>query len=995
MKKKELEDFLLKGNLNLLPATFLDGKESQVLTRVSSLMRYWPDEELYPSLLLALLRFPKQFKKIRSVAHLGRVICAVYFYKKKVIQAVDNASHKRHLFLKLLKTRLQYPFGSKSVLGVVVTFNLLKHREAFEEQHILEAARRVVPGVSVVKGSLVDDQDKSNQLQTVYFEIEREERPEFSLDEMDCLHKNLIDELKGCIEQLVPMTFMRRNEEEVYRNILTLRDELKGVKDIPQATVSFEEQTQFDLFFTVVLLRLIKDGEASVLELLELHFPDVVFIPDRTDYVGSLRRVYQKEATVFRVQVSKSTFFRKDRSVNLYKARRFVVSMLMKALGPIRDYNGGLILKQNERLEDFLALMPNVYDEFFLENFFYSITPIAMQSILPPALVKEWFLAFSELLDKDLSPKEKYLLCCRQFDETSIVIVRTEDPSFKESLLKEIKKYHIPSLELGVAEVNRHGAFSFGFLYRPSLIDKETDFCRIVRGCLERWSKTIREEQTLRLALHGSEPSLDPRITKGDQSYIIIKMLFDGLTRIGPDGTPHLAIAESYEVSTDFKTYTFRLRESNWSNGMPITAYDFEYSWKNALLAHAHSLFSNTLFLIKNARLAKENRLSIDEVGVRAIDEKTLVVELESPAPYFLEVAAHWTYSLINRSVDQKHPGWAYQAGETFVCNGPFKWVEWKHNRVVTVEKNPYYWDAESVKLKRISIKMMERIQLDRDMLLNGEFDLLGRPMTFSPAAGTYFPPDEIESEIYRLNGVFVLCFNTAQFPFNHKKIRQAFASVIDRTKIEASVLHEWGGASYTLLPEALSLHTEPLFPQCDLEKACALFREGLGEIGFVKSDFPKLTLSYYSGLNRNHLFEELCRQWKEAFDIQIHLESYEWETHFKRLLEGNYQMGGIELNARWNDPLHLLECLENRADVLNIPSWENVSFRRLLHQARQCTTVEERDLYLRQAEAFLAEEIPAVPLYQLSGGLLRRKGVKGVYPSNCFQVDFKWTYKE
>ncbi|MCH9627656.1 MAG: hypothetical protein S4CHLAM2_12980 [Chlamydiales bacterium] len=995
MKKKELEDFLLKGNLNLLPATFLDGKESQVLTRVSSLMRYWPDEELYPSLLLTLLRFPKQFKKVRSVAHLGRVVCAVFFYKKKVMQAVDHAPHKRHLFLKLLKTRLQYPFGSKSVLGMVVTFNLLKHREAFEEQHILEAARRVVPGVNVVKGSLVDDQDKSNQLQTVYFEMEREERPEFSLDEVDRLHKELIEELKGCIEQLVPMTFMRRNEEEVYRNILSLRDELKGVKDIPQATISFEEQTQFDLFFTVVLLRLIKEGEVSVQEQLERHFPDVVFIPDRIDYVGSLRRVYQKEATVFRVQVSKSTFFRKDRSVNLYKARRFVVSMLMKALGPIRDYNGGLILKQNERLEDFLTLMPKVYDEFFLENFFYSITPIAMQSILPPGLVKEWFLAFSELLDKDLTSKETYLLCCRQFDETSIVIVQTEDRSFKERLLKEIKKYKIPSLELGVAEVNRHGTFSFGFLYRPSLIDKEVDFCQIVRSCLESWSKKMGEEQTLRLALHGSEPSLDPRITKGDQSYIIIKMLFDGLTRIGPDGSPHLAMAESYESSEDFKTYTFCLRESNWSNGTPITAYDFEYSWKNALTAHTDSLFSNTLFLIKNARLAKENHISIDEVGVHAVDEKTLVVELESPAPYFLEAAAHWTYSLINRSIDQKHPGWAYQAGETFVCNGPFKWVEWKHNRVITVEKNPHYWDANSVHLNRISIKMMERVQIDTGMLANGEFDLLGRPMTAFPRVESSCCPEEIESERYGLNGIFILCFNTAQFPFNHKKIRQAFASVIDRERLEAAVSHEWENSSYTLLPEALSLHAEPLFPKRDLKKARALFREGLGEIGFVKSDFPKLTLSYYSGHNRSQLFEELCRQWKEAFDIQIHLESYEWETHFNRLLEGKYQMGGIELNARWNDPLHLLECFENRADVLNISSWENGSFQRLLIQAKQGATIKERDLVLKQAEALLAEEMPAIPLYQLSGKLLKRKGVKGVYPSNCFQVDFKWTYKE
>ncbi len=995
MKKKELEDILLQGNLNLLPATFLDDKESQILKRVSSLMRYWPDEELYPSLLLSLLRFPRQFKKIRSVAHLGRVICAEFFYKKKVSKSVDLFPHKRHLYLKLLKTRLKFPFGSKGVMGMVVTFNLMKHHEAFEEQHILEAVLRVVPDVKVVKGSLIDAQDKHNQVHAVYFEIEREEHPEFSLDEMGKIERELPDELSGCIEQLVPMTFMRRNEEEVYRNVVTLRDQLKSVRDIPQATITFEEQTQFDLFFTVVLLRLVKEKEPSVIELMERAFPEIVFIPDRTDLVGMLRKTYQKEATVFRIQIPKSPFFRKDRSINLYKARQNVVSMLMKALGPIRDYNGGLILKQNERLEDFLAMMPKIYDEFFLENFFYSITPIAMQSILPSAVVKEWFLAFSGLLDKELSQKQKFLLSYRQYEDASMAIVCTEDSSFKEPLLKEIKELGIPSLELGFSEVSRHGTFCFGLLYRPSLIDHEVNFTQVVRAVLEKWSEKIGDEQTLRIAVHGSEPSLDPRIIKGDQSYIITRMLFEGLTRIGPDGKPHLALAESYEVSSDFKTYTFHLRAAKWSNGEPITAYDLEYSWKNVLDPQANSIFTHTLFMIKNARLANENKVSIDEVGICVLDEKCLRVELEYPAPYFLEVVAHWAYSLINSSIDQKHPGWAYQAGENYVCNGPFMLSEWRHNHVVVVKKNPYYWDADSVKLDRISINMMEKVEIDVGMLKKGECDIMGRPMTAFPFEGLDEPDKELESESYDLNGIFILCFNTTQFPFNHKKIRQAFASVIDREKIGIQAPHEFGSASYSLLPGELSLAQAPLFPKRDLEKARALFREGLGEIGFVKSDFPRLTLSYYDGEKRGDLFEELCRQWKEAFDIPIHMESYEWDPHFNRMLKGEYQMGGIELQARWGDPLHLLEFLEKQQDYINFPSWEHSHYRQLLNQAREARTLEERNLHLEKAEAFLAEEAPAIPLYQLKGRYLRRKNLKGVCCSGNFQIDFKWAYRE
>lgn len=995
MNRGDLEDFLLKGNLNLLPATFVDDRDAQVILKTASLMRYWPDEDLTPSILLSLLRLPREFKKIRSLSHIRRVICAEFFYKKKVIKAVDQYPHHRHLFVKLLKTDLEFPFGVKSVLGIVVTFNLMKHREAFEEGHILEAVRHIVPGVQVVKGSFIDSQDKKNQVHVVYLEIEREERPEFSLEEIKLLQKSLPGEFKGCIEELVPVTFMRRNEEEVYRNILSLRDQLKTVKDIPQATITFEEQTQFDLFFTVVILRVVKENSLPLQEIFEKEHPQALFIPDRVDIVGMIRKHYKKEATVFRLQIPKSQFFRKDRSVNLYKARQKVFSMLVQALGPIRDYNGGLILKQNERLEDFLTLMSHDYDEFFLENFFYSITPIAMQSILPPAIVKDWFLAFSDLLKKELNRKEVYLLLSRKIDEAHMVIVRAEDSSFKELLLKEINQLNIPSLELAFSEINVHGAFCFGFLYRPSLVGKGREFNKIVKETLEKWGQSVGEDQTLRIAVHGSEPSLDPRIAKGDRSYIFIKMLFEGLTRIGLDGKPEMAIAQHYTVSPDFKTYTFHLRESQWSNGTPITAHDFEYSWKKALDPGAPSQFSHPFYVIKNARLAKENVLSLDEVGIHTLDEKTLVVHLEYPAPYFLQATAHWSFSLINRAIDQKYPGWAYQAGEYYVCNGPFKLVEWKHSRTIKMEKNPFYWDAEKVKLKKISVTMIERFQSDITMLAKGEVDLIGRPLCAYPPNAQKNVHEEVEKVSYPLHAILALYFNVAQFPFNHQKIRQAFAYAIDRNRFKGLVSHEYGEESYTLLPKDLTLNQEHLFPEEDLQKARSLFREGLGEIGFVKSDFPRLTLSYYNGHQRLPMFKMLCKRWKEAFGIEIHLKGFEWDTYFERLREGQFQMGSLELLSDWADPLHLLECFEDKNDSRNISSWEHPHFQRLLKTAREAASIEERNCFLQQAEAFLADQIPAVPLYQLSGNYFKKKGLKNVLSSDSFQIDFKWAYKE
>src|ERR1700734_2179418 len=149
MKRKEASSFPLKERFQLNPLSILEAKDSYILSRATGLMKRSFDEEIFPTLLFTLLRCPREFKKIRSVPHLTRVILSEYLFKKKLLSTIDLAPTKRHLYLKLFKTHLEYPFGSKGVLGIIVVFNLLKQREAFEEQHILDALRRLIPDASV------------------------------------------------------------------------------------------------------------------------------------------------------------------------------------------------------------------------------------------------------------------------------------------------------------------------------------------------------------------------------------------------------------------------------------------------------------------------------------------------------------------------------------------------------------------------------------------------------------------------------------------------------------------------------------------------------------------------------------------------------------------------------------------------------------------------------------------------------------------------------
>src|ERR1700722_1614833 len=174
--------------------------------------------------------------------------------------------------------------------------------------------------------------------------------------------------------------------------------------------------------------------------------------------------------------------------------------------------------------------------------------------------------------------------------------------------------------------------------------------------------------------------SLDPSIGIDGQSQVTIKMLFEGLMTFDLEGNLIPALAESYTVSKDLKTYTFILRDCNWSNGEQITAYDFEYSWKKVIGGNGKGSSVHNYYPIKNVRSIIKGEKSVDEVGVKAVDAKTLVFDLECPVPYFLEAVATSSFYPVNARIDQTQPEWVTQVGEKFVCSGPFVLAKHKHN---------------------------------------------------------------------------------------------------------------------------------------------------------------------------------------------------------------------------------------------------------------------------------------------------------------------------
>jgi len=968
-------------------------KDLLVVNEIREVLQKRPqefDRDILNEIQQFLFQCAAEFKQVREVAHLGRVVCAHYLFRRTLLRLINKNPRKRHVCLKILRTKLHFPFGEKNVLGFVIGINSLNtNREVLEERHLTEAIQNIVPDAYKVKGAYLSFDSAFGPLRTLYFEVVKSDNSTFSIDEVKRLKIHLPTEIKHHIEHLVPMTFMRRNEEEVYRNIITLREQLQYVKDIPQVIISFEEQTNKELYFTVVLVRVLQHpNEPTIEELFKEVNPGYVFIPDRRECVGYIRKKYPKEANVFRILLPKSDFLRKDRSVDLYKARHFVTILLSNALGKIRDYNGGLMLKQDERLRDFVRLIPND-DPFLIENFFYSITPIAMQGVLNPTILKSFYQAFRKVHTKEIGSEDTYLFEYVNGPNFVICMFRSDDNSLQEVISEAFNKFEHQSLEWASSSMNIHGTFCFGFILLTSQESIQKEFINALRVRAAEWLKEVNNRQVLRINLACKARSLDPRVTRSDNSAIIVKMLYEGLTRMGKDRKPHPAIAKKIDISEDGKTYTFHLRDSIWTDKSPITAHDFEYSWKKVLESTKDSLYTYTFSVIKNARAILNKKLPIDDAGIHAVDDKTLVVELEHPTPYFLEFTSHWTYLLINSKVDRSHAGWAYHDGDTYVCNGPFKLKEWKQNREIVVEKNPDYWDADNVKLEQIVVSMVDNPFTELRMFENDEIDFTGMASASLPVSRVLSKRGEGELQSHSIAGTYALWINTNRFPFTNKNLRKALSLAVDRKEMQKYLSFD-ERVTDSIMPSPLAQREYDIEKERDLALARVHFGKALQELNMKREDLPIIHLSY-STRKRKTVCELVENNWKEAFGIKVRIEEYDWGTLHNNVVNDRHHMAGITWCSWFWDPNYILSCFSSWVSDRHITKWQNEEFSRLVQESSVCLDEEKRKTILLKAEEILLDEVPIIPLHQCATFYLQKPYVKDVNSSELMEIDFKW----
>lgn len=522
-------------------------------------------------------------------------------------------------------------------------------------------------------------------------------------------------------------------------------------------------------------------------------------------------------------------------------------------------------------------------------------------------------------------------------------------------------------------------------------------FFFFLTGCKKDSGGLFRENENKRfvnLAIVSDIRSIDPRVGNEYPSAFVIRTLYEGLMRMGEDANLYPGMAKSYELSEDRTRYIFHLRDAVWSNGDPVTAYDFEYAWKKAVNPLFAKTGAFTFYSIKNVKACLQGRIDVSEIGVKAVNENTLVVDLEHPAPYFLNLTACPTFMPINKRIDLEKSDWANQANEFLTCNGPFILSAWKKGDNLLLQKNQKYWNCEDVKISGIKILVVEDAMIQFYLFKKGKIDWFGDPL-LGP-----IPPEILKDESvakciqsHEALGIFWFFLNTEVYPLNNKNLRKALAYGIDRHSIAEHVFQMGERPATGILSKDFHIKDTPYFDDGNLEKARDHFNLALQELGLEKDEFPKLTISICTKSMSFRVSQAVQQHWYDSLGIEVALDHKEWPVHFTKLSKGDFQIGQIQWISWLYDPIYLLETFRIKSFATNMSRWEHPKYRHFLDLADYEIDSEKRKEYLQCAEALLIEEMPVIPICFTRVCYMQNPKLEGVYISPLKELDFRWAY--
>ncbi len=445
--------------------------------------------------------------------------------------------------------------------------------------------------------------------------------------------------------------------------------------------------------------------------------------------------------------------------------------------------------------------------------------------------------------------------------------------------------------------------------------------------------------------------TLDPRQGGDFISATLHCMLYEGLTRCGEDGSLELALAQEVEISPDGKTYLFHLRPTTWNDGSPVTAFDFERSWKSILDPRFPSLCSYLLSPIQE---------------VEATSETTLQVELKRPTPHFLSLTA---FPLL------------FPVSPLGISNGPFSTEKMIAGQEIVLKKNPHYWNCEAVSLEKIHISILPHEMTAWQLFERGELDWLGG--SISP-----IPPDILENvrsdlHFHPIAATTFCTFNTQTFPFQNSSLRKAFSYAIHREELA----QRGQIPAQQCLPPSLAKGLKQNLT--DVPLARKAFAQALEELGIQAKDLDGIVLYFKGGQTDKRLAQMLQKQWKEVLGVTVVLQELDFKSHMDRLHTRSYQLSIASWIAQFHDPINLAERFSSLENRKNFPAWDSPEYQKCIESIKNALDEKSRDESIARAEQLLSEEMPIAPLYHWSNPSLSNPHLEGLITTPCGGILF------
>ncbi len=512
-------------------------------------------------------------------------------------------------------------------------------------------------------------------------------------------------------------------------------------------------------------------------------------------------------------------------------------------------------------------------------------------------------------------------------------------------------------------------------------------------ACSPQEATKKKDEQVLHMSIGASPQSIDPHVVIGSPGIKVLDALCESLLHIdsetyevGP------ALASSWEISENGKEYTFTLRpDARWSNGDPVTAEDFVYTWKRSLMPAVGWQYAPDFYAIKGAAAYnKGEHDDFSKVGVEALDKSTLKITLAKPDALLLKQLGQEITCPVNQkaieahgTIDDVSSKWT-NAGN-YITNGPFYLTKWEINQVIVAKKNPHYWDAQNVKLESIHFYPIDTESGEERAFRSGQIQLTHTGVIPAEKVAKYQANEPEKIKILSAYATYFYLFNTTKAPFDNPLVRQALSLVIDRQAIVDNITKAGQTPASALSPITASYNPDFNSEIYNPEKA----RQLLTEAGFPNGKgFPSFTLIYNTADAHRKIALAIQQMWKTELNIDAQIENQEWKIFLNTRQNLHFDIARGGSLSSLADPQDLLNSYTT-GHGMNDTGWSNSEYDELL-EAAKIETGEKRYSLLAEAEKVLLRELPLVPIYYYSHVYLVDPSVKGITFNAIGRLNYK-----